>query len=262
MKPPVFEKLNNTRDLGGIRNRDGKTVRKNRLIRSGQLFFASKKDLETLEDMNVRTVVDLRSSKEREEKPNPLPKNCREILLPVFDETKHGITREESEKSAFENLMSSFRTSGKGGLEYMKNTYRSFIEDSHSITQYANFLDILFSQEEGAVLYNCTAGKDRTGFASALILELLDVDEKTVRDDYLNTNIYLKTEVEQIMKMLKSRIGGYENVLYDFFSAREEYLDCLYETAAEHFGSFAKMIEDGMGFGPEKKEKLKKMYLE
>lgn len=257
----TFEKLSNTRDLGDLKL-SGISVKKNRLIRSGQLFFASEGDLETLSNIKVRNIIDFRSTREKKEKPDPSVKGSTYLHLPVFDESKQGITREEKGKSAFEELLESLDASPDGAIRYMTRTYTDFITDSFALGQYSRFLEVLAGTKEGATLWHCTAGKDRAGFASILILEILGAEREEIIRDYLLTNDYLKDEISDIFRMLGPVFSGRKIILEAFFSAREEYVNALYEKIDEEYGSVDAFLSEKLGISSKMREKLKKMYLE
>ena len=257
-----LEKLSNTRDLGGIKGAYGRLLKKGRLIRSGQLFFASDSDITELEKVPVRRVIDFRTTKEKNEKPDPVPAGAHYLHLPVFNEEKHGITREESGKSAFQELMESVSSGSDGAVRYMMRTYRDFVTDEHALLQYSRFLSVILENGNGAVLWHCTAGKDRAGFATVLILEILGADRNTITEDYLQTNTFLEREIEEIMTALKPVFPNNEEMLRAFFSAREEYLDSVYETVHETYGSFDTFLESRLGVTSEIREMLRAMYLE
>ena len=255
-----FESLNNTRDLADIKGLENR-IKKGRLIRSGQLYFASEEDISRFENMNLRLIVDFRTSREREEKPDPGIKNALNIHLPVFDESKQGITKEEETRSAFSDLVDTLRNSPKSSLDFMKKTYRDFITDEHAQRKYREFLNLLLENEDGAALWHCTAGKDRAGFATILVLAVLGIEEEIIREDYISTNEYLKGEIESIFDRMKNIDPATEHILRDFFLAREEYVNVIYEGARRECGSLKAFITDRLGFDEEKQERFREIYL-
>ena len=90
-----FEKLPNTRDLGGMITADGRKIKPGKLIRSGHLVEASETDQEKLAEL-VDTVVDFRTDTEYEERPEPRIKGTRYCHLPILEEAKAGVTRDEA----------------------------------------------------------------------------------------------------------------------------------------------------------------------
>ena len=95
-----LERLYNTRDLGGIGTTDGRRIRPHRLIRSGQLSGMTERDARVLaEEYELKTVVDFRTEREKEESPDPVPEGITYLEIPILDELSVGITRDrESER--------------------------------------------------------------------------------------------------------------------------------------------------------------------
>ena len=255
-----LETLNNTRTLDGIRTADGRTIRKGMLIRSGHLYGASQSDLALLRD-TVGLVIDLRSGQERAEKPDP-SFGAALVELPIYDMQQVGVTRDEvSQKEAFERAA----RDPKDARDYMAQVYRAFITEQTARSRYARFLRLLLTPPQKAVLWHCTAGKDRTGFAAILLLEILGVDRDTILTDYLRTNDCLKEECAALTVFLGEKLGGLtpqiEEALDDLFLAQRTYFDALYETAARDFGSMDGFIRSGLGITEAEREQLRKLYL-
>ena len=256
-----FEKLNNTRDLGGIRISDGRRIRSGRLFRSGHLYAASAKDLAVLKEQ-VGSVVDFRSISERTEKPDP-DFGQTDLHLPIFDVTAASVERDEASKEA------SFHTVARdpqGAAEYMMRTYRSFIRDGFARAQYARFLRFLMKPHEKAVLWHCTAGKDRAGFAAILVLELLGADRETIRADYLATDEYLADECRFLVSFLGEKFGGLtpeiEQALGLLFGAKDAFFDAVYDTIGSDYGDIDRFLSEGLGITPQERETLRALYLE
>ena len=259
-----MNKLNNLRDLGGIRTTDDHVIKENRLYRSGQLFFADPEDIKKLKSLGISKIFDLRSGDERIEKPDPQIADEVNIHLPIIREVFAGITRDEkSEEKAFEMMIQAVKKDPSYGIRYMEDTYLNMVNDEYSVSQYAAFVKAVADNENGAILWHCTAGKDRAGFATVLLLEILGVSRQDILEDYLETNGYLYEEMESIIRMLRKKmeLGGAEDVIMNFFGARAEYLDMIYKYVEENYGGMAGFIRDAMGISDEEKEKIREKYL-
>lgn len=258
----AFEKLNNTRDLGGMKGCGGKSIKQGRLIRSGQLYFASEEDLKVLGDI-TGTVVDLRTGEECSEKPDPEVPGAKYIHIPAVKDLAAGMTRE---KRANETVIKTLGRDPEGALKYMCRVYTAFITDEDCLSCYRAFLDLLLKGPEKAVLWHCTAGKDRTGFAALVIEEILGVSREDILEDYLKSNEYLKDEVAGLLGYLQKSMGDFgkegEEALGYLFGAHEEFLESLYAKAEELYGSFPAFIEKALGVTKEEEERLRELYLE
>ena len=165
-----FEKIRNIRDLGGMKTSGGKHIKSGKLIRCGQLSDLSESDLEKMAGI-VDMSVDFRTEKEREEKPDVSLSGVSYRHIPIVDNLSAGISREEDADRA---LMERLLFKPEAAKMYMCDMYRSFVSET-SLSQYESFFRLLLNRYDKAVLWHCTAGKDRAGIASAIVEKLLDI---------------------------------------------------------------------------------------
>ncbi len=258
----TFEKLKNTRDLGGMVTADGHKIKPGRLIRSGRLILGSEADIEKLAPM-IDLVVDFRSDKEREEGPDPEMPGVENLHIPILNSNRAGVSREKETDQQVRKISFDDPASALGR---MRRVYESFIEDDYCVSQYRRFIGEILAGREKAILWHCTAGKDRAGFAATIIEELLGVDRDTIMADYLLTNERLQEENSAMVEMFRARSESWSEAAEEaarvFFSAHEEYLKGAYAKVEEHYGDFEGFIARGLGITPEDREKLRGMYLE
>lgn len=256
-----FENLINTRDLGGMKTKDGREIKKGMLIRSGQLSAASENDKKRLEDM-LGLILDFRTTKETEEKPDPQLEGVKYIHHSIFRESSVGISRDkESDKSAFEQM-----AKDKGQqittLERMRQTYKKFVAEPYINEKYIFFLDQVLNNENKAVLWHCTAGKDRAGFGAILMEYILGVSMEDMKADYLATNEFIKPEVEEILTVvLKDKTEEEKKDMIPFLSADPAYFDAIFETADEMYGSFDAFLEKALGVDEAKIKAFRDKFL-
>ena len=266
----VMEQLHNTRDLGGMPAADARYIRSGRLIRSGHLYGASEADQKRLA-AQLELVIDLRSDQERIEKPNPQIAGVQYVQLPIMDNLTTGITRE---READEHLIHSLAKDAQRARQYMCEMYRSFVTDAHACSQYARFVELLLAERDRAVLWHCTAGKDRAGFASVIVQELLGVPKEEIRRDYLMTNVYQRESVERLTELVShsvrkemgetvstAQLEPMQEALHYLFGAREEYLDALYDEIRKCYGSFTDYAREALGVDAAVREQLQELYL-
>ena len=159
----------NFRELGGYQTKDGKTIKKHKLLRTANLATLSEQDLKFLQDYGVKYIVDFRSKEEVEKEPDRVPTGATYDFDPVFSED---LT--DSSKGINE-ILSEKEENPKAGYNHMFLAYDDMIKSESAQKAYRNFFDILLANdEEGkSVIFHCTAGKDRTGFAALLALSAL-----------------------------------------------------------------------------------------
>ncbi|MFN3475294.1 MAG: tyrosine-protein phosphatase [Blastomonas sp.] len=154
-------KGSNFRDLGGYRGAGGKTVRWGKVFRSGALPLLTEEDYTLLGGLDIGTIVDLRSLEERDVAATQLDDRTGALFV--------------SNDYSLKPLMAKMGT--------MKGEYVYTGMEKLLAPQYRSLFRRLLA-DDGAVMYHCSAGQDRTGIASALILSVLGVDRDTILADY------------------------------------------------------------------------------
>lgn len=267
MSTPIeFEKLQNVRDLGGMLTADGRLVRRGRLYRSGQLFFATEADKTQLDAMGIGKVFDFRSFAERDEKPDPDISGTENVHLPILKDMRTGITRG---REGDESVLSMIRSGNVGEAlvdKHMQNMYREFVTEPHANAQYARFVDetIAEAQRGKAALWHCTAGKDRAGFATLVVLEAIGVSRDDIVVDYMKTNACLAESIDSLIGQYTKKLPSKNalKALRRFFMADESYVLAAYEAIEEHFGSNEAFLEKALGIDAAKREVMKGLFLE
>ncbi len=257
-----FEKLLNTRDLGGMRTTDGHRIRPGKLIRSGHLVAASEKDQQKISEL-AEVIVDFRSDRECAEREEPMIPGTRYIRLPILEERKAGVTRD---KESYEEVRQTMLSDAEIARAYMMRTYGGFVTSEYSRGQYERFVRLLTEDRGKAVLWHCTAGKDRAGFGTVIVQEILGVSREDIFADYLMTNVCLEPEIQGIIGHIREKTGfmspEMEKGLRYMFAAWQEYLEAAYDTAAENYGDFRGYIQNGLHITEEEQQILRTIYLE
>ena len=172
------EGIHNFRDYGGWLTRDGKQVRRGVLFRSGQHVGATDADLSLIAALDIRTVIDLRGTSERERNP------CRRVEgfagEVIFYE---GETSSSPPHMSIEPHVSTVLFA----RERMMGVYARMPQNPAAQQMLARYLRVL-SERKGASLVHCFAGKDRTGVAATLLLHVLGVSERDQMTEFLRTN--------------------------------------------------------------------------
>jgi protein-tyrosine phosphatase len=227
----------NFRDLGGYETTDGRFVRWGLLYRSGVLTYLTPADMKYLGQTGIRVVCDFRTKQENDAAPEIwIPGvNVDHVNLPI------GSDSSRNTNTSMQSIVDAHPTPEQLRA-WMTKTYGGFAFSS--APQYAQ----LFSQLEKdqlPLLYHCTAGKDRTGVFSALLLLTLGVPEKTVLEDYALTNTYLRdaSQSAAIKKMMAASADKsiaqlspeQRNVLMD---ADPEYITSTLRAIDAKYGSF------------------------
>ena len=258
----AFEKLKNTRDLGGMSGADGRKIRPGKLIRSGQLSFATPADTVKLGGL-ICLIVDFRNANEHEERPDPVLEGVPNVSLPILDRGGAGVARDrESEQEAMRDLFGD-PVKAQGA---MTRIYEDFASKPFCRGQYERFVRLLLEDREKAVLWHCAGGKDRAGFASVIVQEILGVDREAVRADYMKTNDCLKEETAFMIEDTCRRTGHRDEAAVEamkhFFGAEMGYLDAVYRKIGELYGDFGTYVREDLHITDEETQRLRRLYLE
>jgi len=255
-----YKSLPNIRDLGGMRTADGRQIISGKLIRSGHLSGMPEEEVSALADL-VGAVIDFRSDGERLENPDAQLADAEYYHIPVVQSLTPGVSREEeSDRRAITQLL----FTPEEAKNYMIEMYRSLTSD-YAVAQYAEFVSILQKSREKAVLWHCTAGKDRAGTAAVIIEEILGIPREVIIADYLTTNEHLQGELRRLTAFVKQQAGtdsplADESLRY-LFGADEDFIKAYYEAAADKYGGMDGLIREGLGLSDRDREELKEMYL-
>lgn len=253
-----LEGLHNTRDLGGMETADGRRIVPGRLLRSGALADATETDKRTLlTEYRLKTVVDFRTELEQSEKPDPQWEGVTNIFHPITSEKVMGITRE---KGGLADLLDI----GAAAEGVMMRLYPDLVCSGFSRRQYAEFLRMVLKQEDGAILWHCSAGKDRAGMGTALLLFVLGVPEETIREDYMRTNTYLQEDNSRLLHMLAEVFGAEPQQLDGvrvIFETREAFFESAVSAIQEKYGSTERYFKEGLGLTEEELCGLREKYL-
>ena len=255
-----FEKLRNTRDLGGQKTADGRTVVSGRLYRSGALDEATPADAARLKDM-IDTVIDLRTNNECSERPDIKIPGVKYVFSPILEGIDAGVAHDKKsrEASPFVKMSADPVTA----VEHMANTYRNFVKNDFSLRHYTIAIRLLLEPHEKGILWHCTAGKDRAGTTTAIIEEILGVPREEIMANYLRTAEYISKEIVAISEFFMERIGEGANkeALLRFFGTEPEYLHAFWEAMDEKYGGFDGFVREGLGLLDEEVEKIRSTYL-
>jgi len=231
----------NFRDLGGYPAGDGRSVRWRRIFRSNHLGHLTEDDVKIVRALNVTRAFDFRGVDERK------AAEC------VIEEINvHSLPIEPTVVAALRAKLQARALSSADALEIMRESYRGYVRtNTHSFRE-------LFTQmlDDGAPLVvHCTAGKDRTGFACALILHALGVSNQVISEDYLLTNRYYRRDPNSAPDLpadVRQAIGSVES----------SYLAAGFDAVNAQYGDLESYFRDGLGLGGPERNELKARYLQ
>jgi len=231
----------NFRDLGGYVGHEGRHVRWRKIFRSDHLASLNEQDLAELKSLGIKTSLDFRGVKESQVQAYAWP-----------DLQRHSLSIEPTVVQRLQSQhLKGVPLSAADALEAMQTTYRDFvILDSH---RFAEMFEHLLATPD-PLLIHCTAGKDRTGLASALILSALGVSEADIWKDYLLTN--------QLYKRNSSGTSTLSpEVLKIVWEVQTSFLEAALEVIQAEHGGMTNYLSKQLGLTAAAHQKLRQLYL-
>jgi len=245
----------NFRDLGGISAKYGR-VKKHRLLRAGELVGLEPADIEMLTgEYQLKSIFDFRDQREIAKRPDMVLPGVQYLNIDIMKDIRENATSLDNVKA---NLNPQIAADG------MREVYRRIVLNAVSRNAYHEFIVNLRELKEGAALFHCFAGKDRTGIGAAIILTILGVSREDIYADYMLTN-ELRAEANEALIARDRQSGLSESQilgLRHLYTVHESYLDEMYQAAEETYGSFEYYIGEGLGISQQDAELLRTQYLE
>lgn len=212
MRRYAINSVYNMRDLGGYPTEDGFSTKYGVIIRSDCPMSFHKNDIEQLEALNIRTVIDFRTQEEIEKRPCYFSKLAQVSYRNISFLAGSENPKEEAEVSS---------------------GYFNMMEDASAIRQILGVI----AESDGNVLIHCAVGKDRTGVVSALLLKLCGVQDQDIIADYQVSHTYLKKFIDGLRK---------ENPHWPSWvgTSKPEYMQEALEMLNAKYGSFDSYLNE------------------
>jgi protein-tyrosine phosphatase len=232
----------NFRDLGGYPAGDGRVVRWRQIFRSNHLGHLTEADIQALRALGIKSAFDFRGTEERAA-----------ALCGIAEIAVHSLPIEPTVVAALRARQANGTPLSSGdALEVMRDSYRGYVH--HNTPSFrALFAHLL--EDRAPLVIHCTAGKDRTGFACALILHALGVSDDVIAEDYLLTNRFYRrdpTASSDLPDDVKQVLG----------SVQAPFLAAAFEAIAADYGDLENYFRDGLGLGTAERANLQARYLQ
>jgi protein-tyrosine phosphatase len=232
----------NFRDAGGYRTEDGRWVRMGLLYRSDQLDLLSPLDLQTVHEVGIHLVCDLRTDAERARGPDRIPGGAMAMIADVAgnDSSSSRLAGLMTNKS----LQQEVALSG-GSAKLMEDANRQFVSSPSALKAYHALFERLADPKALPGVFHCTAGKDRTGWAEAVFLSIMGVPRDVILRDYLASNTYLEAKNRKLFALIRS--DSDRALVQPMMEVRPDYLEAGFDEIDKRYGSFDKYIHEGLG---------------
>lgn len=248
-----FDRILNFRDFGGWETADGGRVARGKLFRSASFHEASDADIDKLNGMDLRFLVDLRRPEERAHEPSKwVSESCRVIF------NEEGATGAPALPPHLVALLQS-DLSPQATRAYMTSLYREIPYDPRLVRLYRDWFAEL--GEGGAGVVHCAAGKDRTGIICALTLFALGVEQEAVFADYEFTNqaVDLERRMPRIQARMEERLARKldSEALRPMLGVEIDYLRAALDEINARSGSVEHYLGAVLGVGESEREELR-----
>jgi len=242
-----LKKVTNFRTVGNIKNTEGRTLKEGRFYRSAHLHKLKKRSFDRFDELGIKEIIDLRNSKEIAQKPDQIPAENTYKKYSAFED-------EGDQLSQAKKLVLKGKVNASDADKRMIDFYREYVTENPETIK-TIITEVLESKDP--VLYHCTAGKDRTGIITALILTILKFDKETIYNDYLLSNNYRKDLVQKRLRLANTLHFLYPKmdlqVLEKLSWVEKRYLDAAFEEINKKYGSADAYIQQVLGISDTKR---------
>ena len=250
-----LEGTNNFRELGGYPCIRGGFIRQGLLFRSDHLGKLTSSDQQQLNKLGIKTVVDLRCQAEREETPD-------RIDNPAIQQLWMPVSAEGADVHKLRRGLESGEITAELARQYLLEANREFVRDFSHI--YKDFLELLLERSNYPLVFHCTAGKDRAGFAAALSLLVAGASLETVFHDYLATNHCTANYVNGLIDGLADmpEMKASPDAVRTLMQVEVHFIQAAFDTINEQYESMNNYLEKALGIDADKRGKIRSILCE
>lgn len=253
--------IRNLRDLGGIPTIDGHKIKKGIFYRSALLNEITDEDLAWFKEKNITQIIDLRTQGETRRAPDTKIPGTTYTNFYLQDDNGGGLNvkqmRERIAAAKTEEEQIAY-------IPDMSIVYREMITNDFSRSRFCAMVKQLATYTNGASLFHCTSGKDRTGMTAASICLIAGVDYEAILDDYLISLAHAEWESAKMRENFKKQ--GMGDALTDrlirLFTIDKNYLDAFFSAMKDRCGSIENFIRNDIGISDDELADIRMRILE
>jgi len=249
---PRLSSMENFRDLAGAdaasayRNAEGRVLKRGVFYRSNAITPGDE-DWATLNGLGISAVYDLRTPGEIAKAPDRVPEGAQYVHINLFGS---------------DNADPPALASAAEAERMMEDAERMLVTNAAIRERLAQLLTRM-AEGEGAQVFHCTAGKDRTGWVAALLHSIAGVSEEVIFKDYLLTNTYTKTWMDTTRQhILEERGQAFADAYAPLLGVQESFLRAGFEQVQESYGSMDRYLAEGLGLDERVLARLREKLLE
>lgn len=242
-----MDSVQNLRDIGGYYNtHDTHMTQWGKIYRSGELRALSRNDTIRLNSLKIKTIIDLRGEDEVALAPEKYA-GAKIISIPIPVRDKDLVAQRLEEG----------RMRKGDGVLFMQDTYLRFVTENSE--QFGKALEVFLDKDNYPILVNCSMGKDRVGFLTAMLLAALDIPEETIMKDYIASNSYI--DLSHLACMATNLGTDAQETITVLLNANETWLDLAFLKIRKEYGSTDKYLSKGLHLSEKERDTLKDILL-
>jgi len=264
----AFEQIENARDMGTLVMQNKQTIRTGMLVRSGNLSKATDGDVALLkEKYNLTNVFDFRFEAEANAAPDRIIDGVSythlstlpQAFIQGFSTSRPDTTKMDTRDMMAVLMKYAFDPKAQA---MARQLYPAIVTDSTAQHYYGEFLSGVLNAK-GGVLWHCSQGKDRAGWASALLLAALGASRETIVEDFDLSNQSYARQVEALSEKVRDKEGGMDAVAFirAMVGVNRENFEATLDLIDQRYGSLSGYIENQLGFKKEEQQQLRLKYL-
>ena len=240
-----LQNVHNFRDLGGYPNGDGQCTKWRTLFRADGLYRLGDDDLVRLRDLQLRSVIDLRTERERSER-GVFP--VKKFSVQTHHVSIVDVTWTDAQTPLIDNA-----------VEFLVWGYREMLDIG--ATRFAEALELLSHEDVLPAVFHCAAGKDRTGILTALLLSSLGVDDEIICADYGLTEAAMARTIAWSQVHMPELADRYRDIPQVFLAADPQAMAIILRELHDQYGSVARFVHE-IGVDTPTIDRLKHSLLE
>lgn len=261
----------NFRDMGGYPTQEGKHVKWNLLYRGDHLNNLKPEGQMFLDNIQLKSIIDLRGDTEIVEYPNlGVHENTKQYVfspagvVAIFAGSLQNDEKDMKNENFLENAKKLIKKDKNAAINAMIDQQVQFVHNETSRNAFAQTIHLLASKDNAPSFIHCKGGKDRTGFASLLILGLLGVSDDYIKYDYMLTKKAREKKNQAYYQKFLQMSNDIEvaQFMYSIFDTQEIFIQSALDEITKEFGSIGAYARYGLGITDEEVQQLRTMYLE
>lgn len=255
-----LKNFSNFRDLGGYKDEIGRMVKWGLFYRSEDLSNLKDNDLKYFNTLGIKYVLDYRSKEEEEQNPDVKVKSVKNINISGMNISKEISKSENLDMTSYIAEILKGKEAKVTPEELLREAYKSMPINNPA---YKELFKLFKNPENTAILQHCTAGKDRTGVGSALILLALGIDEETVIKDYLESNNNREQFNKKVMSIASEYIKGEKTkkLIEGILGVNRSFIELSLNAIKDKYKTYENYFEKEYGLTTEALENLKEEYM-